>query len=328
MDQLISLPLSAQTLAEYASGAELAGCCQAMGCSGIEGVWAGEPLPESIPQDLHLGYHLTFYPDWLDFWREDRAALARKFGGETVWRSFYGGGNRDALLQFYRADLERAVLWGARYVVFHVSDISVEEGFTYRWLHSHEEVIDAAAEVINLLLDGRDWPFAFLVENQWWPGFTFTDPALTGRLLDAIHYPCKGILLDTGHLMNTNPDLATEEEGVAWIERMLDAHGDLCRLIRGVHLHQSLSGAFVKAHTGAIPPDLPPDYIERYGFGYRQVLQIDRHQPFHSPAAAALVDRIAPDYLVHELSAATRAQREACLAVQTAALRAGWNARK
>ena len=33
---------------------------------------------------------------------------------------------------------------GARYVVFHVSDVSVEEGFTYHWRHTHEEVIDAA----------------------------------------------------------------------------------------------------------------------------------------------------------------------------------------
>ena len=159
-----------------------------------------------MPQALHVGYHLTFYPDWLDFWRGDRAALTEKFGSEEVWRSFYGGPEgRETLLRLYREDLDRAVTWGARYVVFHVSDVSVEEGFTYHWRHTHEEVIDAAAEVINLLLGDRAWPFDFLVENQWWPGFTFTEPELTRRLLDGIRAERKGIMLDIGHLMNCAP---------------------------------------------------------------------------------------------------------------------------
>lgn len=86
----------------------------------------------------------------------------------------------------------------AAYVVFHVTDVSVEENYTYRWLHTNEEIIDAAAELINLLLGDAEWPFAFLVENQWWPGFTLTEPENTSCLLEGIRYPRKGILLDTG----------------------------------------------------------------------------------------------------------------------------------
>ena len=172
MDTLMSLPMTASVLTEYG---DLEEACRSCGCDGLEVVWGGEELPCTVPQALHVGYHLTFYPDWLDFWRGDRAALTEKFGSEEVWRSFYGGPEgRETLLRLYREDLDRAVTWGARYVVFHVSDVSVEEGFTYHWRHTHEEVIDAAAEVINLLLGDRAWPFDFLVENQWWPGFTFT----------------------------------------------------------------------------------------------------------------------------------------------------------
>ena len=252
MDTLMSLPMTASVLTEYG---DLEEACRSCGCDGLEVVWGGEELPCTVPQALHVGYHLTFYPDWLDFWRGDRDALTEKFGSEEVWRSFYGGPEgRETLLRLYREDLDRAVTWGARYVVFHVSDVSVEEGFTYHWRHTHEEVIDAAAEVINLLLGDRAWPFDFLVENQWWPGFTFTEPELTRRLLDGIRAERKGIMLDIGHLMNCDTSLRTLEEGADYVHRMLDRHGGLCRYIRGIHLHCSLSGEYVRAHTGFLPP--------------------------------------------------------------------------
>lgn len=318
MDTLMSLPMTASVLTEYG---DLEEACRSCGCDGLEVVWGGEELPCTVPQALHVGYHLTFYPDWLDFWRGDRAALTEKFGSEEVWRSFYGGPEgRETLLRLYREDLDRAVTWGARYVVFHVSDVSVEEGFTYHWRHTHEEVIDAAAEVINLLLGDRAWPFDFLVENQWWPGFTFTVPALTRRLLDGIQYENKGIMLDTGHLMNANLELRTQEEGADWVSRMLEEHGGLGSMVRGIHLHQSLSGAYVKAHTGSLPDPWPVDYAEQFCQSYQHILSIDTHRPWTTPAVRALVERIAPEWLVHELSAANRAERDKRLEIQSRAL--------
>lgn len=318
MDTLMSLPMTASVLTEYG---DLEEACRSCGCDGLEVVWGGEELPCTVPQALHVGYHLTFYPDWLDFWRGDRAALTEKFGSEEVWRSFYGGPEgRETLLRLYREDLDRAVTWGARYVVFHVSDVSVEEGFTYHWRHTHEEVIDAAAAVINLLLGDRAWPFDFLVENQWWPGFTFTMPALTRCLLDGIQYENKGIMLDTGHLMNANLELRTQEEGADWVSRMLEEHGGLGSMVRGIHLHQSLSGAYVKAHTGSLPDPWPVDYAEQFCQSYQHILSIDTHRPWTTPAVRALVERIAPEWLVHELSAANRAERDKRLEIQSRAL--------
>lgn len=317
MKQLLSLPLVPGVLAEY-------GGWDHFPCDGIEAVWGGEDFSYRVPRRLRIGYHLTFWPDWLDLWLGDRTALLRKFGSERAWTAFYGGG-RDALLSGYRADLERAVAWGAEYVVFHVSDVSLEEGYTYRWEHSHQAVIDAAAQCINLLLDGRDWPFALLVENQWWPGFTFTCPDLTARLLDAIRYPRKGILLDTGHLLNANPDLKNQCEGVAYLHRMLDEHGALTRYIRGVHLHQSISGAYVKAHTGSLPEGWAdePDYLKRFGVSYGHILRIDTHSPWTCPEIAGIIRRLEPDWLVHELSAPCRAERERKLRLQLDTLRRG-----
>ena len=176
---------------------------------------------------------------------------------------------------------------------------------------------------ISLTKGNGAWPFDFLVENQWWPGFTFTEPELTRRLLDGIRAERKGIMLDIGHLMNYDTSLRTLEEGADYVHRMLDRHGGLCRYIRGIHLHCSLSGEYVRAHTGFLPPRLPLDYLKRYGFGYRHILRIDTHQPWTSPAIREVVERIGPDYLVHELSAPDRGAREEAIHIQNRALGRG-----
>lgn len=309
MIQSINFPLYSGSFCEYQSWDDLRDEIHALKCDGLEGIWGGEDIPVDFPQELIVGYHLTFWSDWLDFYREDWPALKKKFGSLGAARSFYGGWGAETLLKQYRADLERAKALGARYVVFHVSDNSLEECYTYRWLHSDEEIIDAAVEVINLLLGSEEQPFDFLVENQWWPGFTFTEPEHTARLLDGIQYPRKGILLDTGHLMNTNLELRTQADGAAYIQEMLNRHGSLSNMIRGVHLHQSLSGEYVKRNTGCLPSSLPQDYVEAFGTCYGHVLQIDQHKPWTDAAILPVLERISPEYLTHELSVSDRAQR-------------------
>lgn len=323
MKQLMSLPMTARTLTEYP---DLPAACREAGCRGLEVVWGGEPLPCDVPQDLHIGYHLTFWPDWLDFWNGDEDALLRKFGSEEAWTAFYGGpAGRETLLSAYRADLDRAVAWGARYVVFHVSNVSLSEGFTYRWEHSDRAVVDASVEAANRMLEGRGGPFAFLVENQWWPGFTFTRPALTRRLLEGISYGDKGIMLDIGHLMNTDPGLKSQAEGADYLRRMLEAHGPLRRAVRGVHLHQSVSGAYVRSHTGRLPEDWNSGacYLSRSARAYEHVLRIDTHRPWSDPSIARVVREIAPEYLVHELYAGSRRERSALVRAQRETLRRG-----
>ena len=323
MYQTVNFPMERTGFQEYQNYSALRAALKDCGCDGLEGVWAGEAFPSDLPHDLMIGYHLTFYPDWLDFYREDTAALTRKFGSVQAAERFYGCRGRDGLLEQYRADLERAAALNVRYVVFHVSDVSLEEGYTYCWQHTHEQVIDAAVEVIHTLLAGQDWPFEFLVENQWWPGFTFTDPKQTERLLDAIPYEKAGIMLDTGHLMNACTTLRTQAEGAAYILRMVQQHGSLARAIRGVHLHQSLSGEYVQAHTGRLPDDLPQDYIERFCTSYAHILQIDQHQPWTDPAICRVLEQIDPAYLTHELAASSNARRMEAVKRQTDTLKRG-----
>lgn len=323
MLELIPLPMTAGVLGEYGGEEGLRRTLRDLGCQGVEVIWGGEPVPAGLPRELVLGYHLTFFTDWLDLYREDEKNLLEKYGTLEAVRGFYGGLGAAYMMRVYRDDLERARAMGARYVVFHVSDVSIEEGYTYRWRHTSEEVIDTAADIINALLKGEQGGFDFLMENLWWPGLTMTDPALTGRLLERVEYPRKGLLLDTGHLMNANRDLVTERDGVDYIHRMLDAHGSLCRYIRGLHFHQSLSGAYVRGHTGEMPADLPADCVERFGVNYGHIQRIDRHQPWTVPECASIVERLAPDYLTHELAADDVAARRRATLRQKRALGRG-----
>ena len=225
----------------------------------------------------------------------------REHSWEEVEKIYRGRRPEDLMAQF-REDLALAQRLKAPYLVFHVSDVSLEEGYTYRWLHSDREVLDAAIDFANQLLKGVEPTFDFLVENQWWPGFTFTEPEKTEYLLERIDYPRVGIMLDTGHLMSTNQRIRGQKQGIAYILEMIEKHGSLAERIQGLHFHQSLSGAYCRKNVGEVPPDFPEEYFAAFAVSYGHIQQIDRHRPWTEPRCAAIIHRAAPKYLTHELS--------------------------
>ena len=302
MIQSINFPLSSFSVAPYGGWDALAAAIRALGLDGVEGIVDPVELDESFSPGLLSGYHMVFYPDWLDFYRRNEPELLRKFGSWDMIRRVFLGTRPEDLMRQFKKDLDFALSMNTPYVVFHVSDVSLEEGYTYRWLHTDKEVLDGAVEFINELLRGVEPTFDFLVENQWWPGFTFTDPAQTEYLLSRIEYPRKGIMLDTGHLMNTNPSLRTQAEGIEYIRRAYHAHGRLGEYVLGIHFHQSLSGRYVRKNTGKLPEDFPADYFEAFFREYPHIENIDRHRPWTDPRCVVLLDEIRPKYLTHELS--------------------------
>ena len=241
---------------------------------------------------------------------------------ETVAKA-YPGPKPEDLVRAYRLDLERAIRCGAKYTVFHVSDVSQEECWTYRWLHDDYAVMDAALEIINEILKGVEPTFDFLVENQWWPGFTFTDPEKTDYLLSRIGFPRVGIMLDTGHLMNTNPSLRTQAQGADYVRACYRAHGELGKAVLGMHFHQSISGAYVRSHVGTYPDSVSRDYFEGFPAHYAHVQRIDRHNPWTIPEAGLLVREIAPRYLTHELIGKKHCSQLAAAKRQLEAIRKG-----
>lgn len=267
---------------------------------GIELTCYGEDERNIIPQERVTGLHMNCLPFWFDFWRGDLQACLDEFGDQQTIRTVFGGDTPDALLRHYRKDLLNARRYGAEYVVFHVCDGSIEETFTGRSRHTDAEVIDAAAELLNELFSGIENGPWLLLENLWYAGYRFTDPDMTARLLERVRYQKTGLMLDTGHLLHTRHDLSTQEEAVQYIHKQLDLHGRLAERIRGVHLHQSLTGRRIE-RTQMNPPKLPETYRERSEQLFYYVFSIDLHRPFTCAGVPELIERIHPDYLTYEL---------------------------
>ncbi|MEG0895236.1 MAG: TIM barrel protein, partial [Oscillospiraceae bacterium] len=312
MKFLMNMPLTDFVLSEYTKS-ELIDMCKAYKCDGYEVIWCDEKYKFDFPEEKIKGWHLSFYSDWVDFWKNDEKALAKKFGSKQNYIDFFGCKSKEHIINKYKEDLNRAKNAKAEYVVFHVSDVSVEETYTYKWKHTDEEVIDCAIEVINEILKDGNYDFYFLVENLHWSGFTFTNPQITKRLLDGISYKNKGIMLDIGHLMCTSTKIKTLQEAVSYIKIQLENHNDIIGHIKGIHLHQSLSGEYVSKNCNKsddfIQKNLPKEYAQRFSVSYNHILNIDTHNAFTDENIAEIIKMISPEFVVHELSASNKKEK-------------------
>ena len=318
MKTLFNITTSDDDLQRFESAEDLESMLN-YGFDGVELMYFGEDEKKIIKKDKVIGYHMHFFPFWLDFWKGNEERLLREFDKKETWEQYYGGTSREAIIQRYREDLKYAHQYGAEYVVFHVSEASIEESFTWNYHYSDEEVVDATAELLNELFKNEDGKIALLLENLWQPGLQFTRPEITKRLLDQVNYPNKGIMLDTGHLLHTNTGLKTQEEGISYIHQLLDAHGALCSHIRGIHLNQSLTGEYCE-NIKKNPPKMEPTYQGRYNQMFFHAFAVDKHEPFTREGIRELVERIDPEYLTFEFITADNAQHQRYLKEQLKAL--------
>ena len=312
-----NLTTSSCDLDRYRDRADLESMME--GFDGVELMWMGEDTRKIVPPERVIGLHMACKPYWLDFWNGDLDACRDELGSDEMIRAVYGGDTRDALTAYYRAELARAMEYGAEYVVFHASDSGIEETLRRRYRHMDAEVVDGVCVLMNEVFDGvTDGP-ALLLENLWESGLTMTDPEITARLLDGIAYPNKGLMLDTGHIMHTNLALCTQKQALEYIHTMLDRHGPLCRSIRGIHLNQSLNSAYIRRLIRH-PPEIPADYAARSALLFEYVFQVDQHKPFICRGVRSLVDRLKPEYLTYEFISSSREQHQRMLIRQRAAL--------
>ena len=278
--------------------------------------------PAVFPPAWIYCVHLRCWPDWLDFWYGDTAALTEDYGSEAAWQEAFAssfGTSRDAWLAFFRQHLAEAARTGARYVVFHVANARTRELYTRRHHYDDAAVIDATLALVNEIVDVLPADCWLLYENLWWPGLTLRAPALAARLIERTPHEKTGLVLDTGHLMNTSLALSSEQEAVRYVLRTVQALGDdLRRRIYAMHLHRSLSGAYVRQRMrGARETGRRPQGFAEI-FDY--ISHVDEHQPFTTPAVRALVDAIAPQVLVHEFIQASMDDWERKVRTQRQAL--------
>ncbi|MEX5284085.1 TIM barrel protein [Selenomonas sputigena] len=267
------------------------------GFSGIELMLTGAGREEFFSEFDICGVHLRFWPNWLDFWWGREEELVREFGDrETVAAVF--GASREEWLSRWRENIRAAAACGARYVVLHVANARSWELYNRRFAYGAATVIDATADLVNAFADALPEECLLLYENLWWPGLTLTEPMLAARLLEATRHERTGFLLDTGHMMNTELRLADEAQAAAYILRCVKNLGALRERIFAMHLHCSLSGAFVRRMMAQKQKERPQALTVEES--YRYVSQVDWHRPFATSAARRIAEAVEPEFLVHE----------------------------
>jgi hypothetical protein len=290
-------------LSNYASDLELIHnspeCLQAFlnhhHLDGLEMMFCNSWDPRVHKKHWVQGVHLRFWPSWMDFWRGDKEELLRQFGSDEQIIGCYGALTPEGWLNVYRNNIREARLAGAKYVVFHVSQTRIPELFNWQFSYSDQQIIEATLEVVNELVADIPQDMELLFENLWWPGLTLQNKELTALLLDNVKHPKVGIMLDVGHLMNTNPELKTQDDGVEYVLSIIEALGEYKGYIHGMHLHHSLSGEYIKKSRGR---PVPQDNIMFETMNH--VLKIDEHLPFTSPAVKRILNSVKPQYVVHE----------------------------
>lgn len=261
------------------------------------------------------GFHLWFWPSWLDFWLGDEEALLKEYDSLKTVEAYFGT-SRQAWLSSWQKNFRQAAECGASYAVFHVTQARNSEIRCRRFAYNSLQVIEAVLEFVNDLANLLPKDMMLLYENLWWPGLTLLEADFARQLLAGTKHKC-GIMLDTGHLMNTNTALRTETEGIEYVLRVLDKLDDAADKIQGIHLHQSLSGEFAEAEKLSRP-------MPEYGVPSQElmdyVLKIDRHQPFSTNTVRQIVQLVKPEWLVHEFVPDNFADWKAKVAKQQKAL--------
>lgn len=272
-----------------------------LGLEGIE-TMIGTYHPTSYLKGAAVkGLHLMYFPTWLDFWREDREALIDNFGSIERIKRYFGGLERQVLIDHYKKEFENARELGVEYMVFHVSHVNPRDIFTFTHTYTSREVIDAAVELINEVFIGNG-P-ALLLENLFWPGLDLRSNEDTQYLMDSINYENKGLLLDTSHLICTNKDISTFDEGAEYILEKLTSMGKLTEHIRGIHLNASTPSHYLKQDFSHRAREWEEaDSLEKFRVEGDHIKNIDTHSVFESHKLREIIGKIPYEYLTLELA--------------------------
>lgn len=278
-------------------GLTLADYVARLGVDGIEQfVYTTKP-PQPGYKELTQGVHLNYWPYWMDFWLKKAKRLHQQFRNIRERTTYFKEARScDEWLAVIRLNIGAALTQSPHYLVWHVAEADNTSAFTYDFQYNDKEVLTEAANVFNAVADEIPADVTVLFENLWWPGLRLTDARKVKYFFERLKRTNVGLMLDTGHLMNTNTRLRTEEDAADYICRTVEKLGCYADLIKGVHLSCSLSGKYQTSFERKPLAQETPENI------WKHIVSIDQHQPFTTRAAKRILDCVQPEYVTHELS--------------------------
>ncbi len=261
-------------------------------------------------KDYIKGYHMRFFPSWLELYNEDLNALYEELRDKKYFKSLCGGENgKEELIEYYKKELKTAKKLEVEYVVLHACNSKVTESMTYDFKYSDEEVLKSVVSLINDLFANEEYTFKLLLENLWWPGLKLINKKEVEYILKNVKYKNIGFMLDTGHMINNNRDIKNSDEAVAYIKQNIENLGEYKNYIFGIHLNYSLSGEYVKQVVKE-HKDKELNIEDVMNNIYIHINSIDYHDPFENKGVIDIIESLPIEYLVYEMIAKTKAELE------------------
>ncbi|WP_294066135.1 TIM barrel protein [uncultured Fusobacterium sp.] len=250
-------------------------------------------------KDKIVGYHMRFFPMWMDIYLEKYNMIKEKFPDKMDRFYWCGGDSKEEVIAYYKKDLQRAKELGAEYVVFHACYVDDDGSLTYQFPYTDEEILESVASLMNDLFRDEDFQFTLLLENLWWAGLKLNSKREMELLLEKIEYKNTGFILDTSHMLNTNLTLKNLDEGIDYIIENIDKMEELKKHIYGVHLSWSLSGEYVSKMIEKHRKSQEERERAKKKI-YEYVGQIDYHYPFEDNKIMKVLNKLSLKWLVYE----------------------------
>ena len=281
---------------------------------GIEQLIYGTHAADKDYSPVSVGVHLAYWPYWLGFWRNNTQSIQKQFKNtDEKNKYFHGAENTNEWLEAIKSNIHTALKQKPEYLVWHIADCSTETAYTFNFDYDDASVIKAAAEVFNQTSDCIPENVMVLFENLWWPGLCLLNKEMVKLFFSLINRENVGIMLDTGHLLNTNDKLSNQQQAVDYIYKIILNLGSEAARIKGMHLSCSLSGNYQRSFEHTVPEDIS------YRILLKHIVSIDQHLPFTNTAIQKILDLLQPEYVVHELNYKDFSQLDTLLPRQLAA---------
>lgn len=250
-------------------------------------------------KDKIIGYHMRFFPMWLDIYLGKYNMIKEKFSDKMDRFYWCGGDTKEDVITYYKKDLQRAKELGVEYVVFHACYVDDDGSLTYQFPYTDKEVLEVVVSLINDVFKDEDFQFTLLLENLWWAGLKLNSKSEMELLLEKIEYKNTGFILDTSHMLNTNFNLKNLDEGIDYIIENIDKMEELKKYIYGVHLSWSLSGDYVSKMIEKHRKSQEEREKAKKKI-YEYVGQIDYHYPFEDNRIMKVLNKLSLKWLVYE----------------------------
>lgn len=289
---------------------QLNGFLQEKNLTGVEMIVWDNDLDSSAFKEQTVGVHLKYWPTWLPIYEGSQGTSWKGFRDKNLPENFCAVDSFSEWLEQIKANVRAALRLEPEYLVWHVADCTVPECFSFQFQHSNMDVLRATVDIVPEIFAEVPGNVKILFENLWWPGLNLLHNKETEWFFDSLADRNVGLMLDTGHLLNTDYTATCEQECIRVLLKRVREMGELKQVIKGMHLNLSVSAAYRRSCWGQSRNSYTPEEIGRH------IGAIDQHRGFCEPALAEFIELVQPEYVNNELLFSNREELSLLLTKQ------------